>query len=67
MTGKEKILQYNGIISENNIKKNLFILNCPRCELVNAIENKYFSSCGHMNDTGARIFTARILKDFFKK
>ena len=31
------------------------------------IENKYFSSCGHMNDTGARIFTARILKDFFKK
>lgn len=31
------------------------------------IENKYFSSCGHMNDAGARIFTARILKDFFKK
>ena len=31
------------------------------------IENKYFSSCGHMNDTGAKIFTARIIKDFFKK
>jgi hypothetical protein len=31
------------------------------------IENKYFSSCGHMNDTGARIFTARILNDFFNK
>lgn len=31
------------------------------------LENKYFSSCGHMNDTGARLFTARILKDFFKK
>ncbi|KFF18247.1 hypothetical protein [Flavobacterium hydatis] len=30
-------------------------------------EDKYFSSCGHMNDTGARIFTARILKDFFNK
>jgi hypothetical protein len=30
-------------------------------------ENKYFSSCGHMTDTGARIFTARILKDFFNK
>lgn len=29
------------------------------------IENKYFSSCGHMNDTGARMFTARIIKDFF--
>lgn len=31
------------------------------------IENKYFSSCGHMNNTGARIFTARIINDFFKK
>jgi len=31
------------------------------------VENKYFSSCGHMNDIGARMFTARILNDFFKK
>lgn len=31
------------------------------------VENTYFSSCGHMNDTGARLFTARILKDFFNK
>jgi hypothetical protein len=31
------------------------------------VEDKYFSSCGHMTDTGAKIFTARILKDFFKK
>ncbi|SNR49185.1 hypothetical protein [Flavobacterium sp. ov086] len=31
------------------------------------IEDKYFSSCGHMNDAGARMFTARILKDFFNK
>ncbi|KIA99803.1 hypothetical protein OA93_02995 [Flavobacterium sp. KMS] len=30
-------------------------------------EDKYFSSCGHMNDSGARIFTTRILKDFFNK
>lgn len=30
-------------------------------------EGKYFSSCGHMNDFGARMFTARILKDFFNK
>lgn len=29
------------------------------------IGDQYFSSCGHMNDTGARMFTARILKDFF--
>lgn len=31
------------------------------------IEDKYFSSCGHMNDTGARIFTTRIINDFFVK
>ncbi|AYN05183.1 hypothetical protein [Flavobacterium sp. 140616W15] len=31
------------------------------------VEDKYFSSCGHMNDAGAKIFTARILKDFFVK
>jgi len=31
------------------------------------VENKYFSSCGHMNDAGSKIFTARILKDFFNK
>ncbi|OCB70599.1 hypothetical protein B0A79_13640 [Flavobacterium piscis] len=30
------------------------------------IENKYFSSCGHMTNEGARIFTTRIIKDFFK-
>lgn len=31
------------------------------------VENKYFSSCGHMTDAGARMFTARILKDFFNR
>lgn len=31
------------------------------------VEDKYFSSCGHMTDAGARFFTSRILKDFFKK
>jgi len=31
------------------------------------IENKYFSSCGHMNNEGARIFTDRIINDFFEK
>lgn len=28
-------------------------------------EDKYFSSCGHMNADGAKIFTSRILQDFF--
>ncbi|MEN9910277.1 MAG: hypothetical protein RLZZ540_3436 [Bacteroidota bacterium] len=31
------------------------------------LEDKYFSSCGHMNNAGARIFTARIINDFFNK
>ncbi|PWA09948.1 hypothetical protein [Flavobacterium laiguense] len=31
------------------------------------VEDKYFSSCGHLNNTGARLFTAQILKDFFNK
>lgn len=31
------------------------------------VEDKYFSSCGHMNNAGARLFTNRILKDFFNK
>lgn len=29
------------------------------------VEDKYFFSCGHMNESGARIFTERILNDFF--
>lgn len=31
------------------------------------VEDKYFASCGHMTDAGSKIFTARILKDFFNK
>ena len=34
----------------------------------NAVEgDQYFSSCGHMNDKGSRLFTARILKDLFNR
>src|SRR5690606_22334235 len=31
------------------------------------LEDQYFSSCGHMNDRGARIFTGKIIQDFFNK
>ena len=31
------------------------------------VEDKYFSSCGHMNNEGARLFTERIINDFFYK
>src|SRR5690349_8381870 len=44
---KQKILVENGIISEQQIEKRPSILNCPRCSLVNAIENKYCSKCSY--------------------
>jgi integrase/recombinase XerD len=44
---KEQILKRNGIIQQIDIKEKLSILNCPRCELVNAIENKYCSKCSY--------------------
>jgi hypothetical protein len=44
---KEQILKRNGIMKETESKVKLSILNCPRCELVNAIENKYCSKCSY--------------------
>jgi integrase/recombinase XerD len=44
---KQKILVQNGIISEHQIERKPSILNCPRCALVNAIENKYCYKCSY--------------------
>ena len=44
---KSKILEYNGIITESEIKKKQLVSHCPRCELVNAFENKYCSKCSY--------------------
>lgn len=45
---KKKILVQNGIISESEVSKpSPTISECPRCCLVNTIENKYCSSCGY--------------------
>jgi polyhydroxyalkanoate synthesis regulator phasin len=44
---KSKILQRNGIIQETEMKPTPSVLNCPRCELVNAIDNKYCSKCSY--------------------
>ena len=44
---KQKILVQNGIISEQQIEKKSSVLNCPRCSLVNAIDNKYCSKCSY--------------------
>ena len=45
---KQKILVQNGIISEQQIEKRPSILNCPRCGLVNAIDNKFCSKCSYL-------------------
>ena len=42
---KEQILVHNGIISENELKKESSASICPRCSLVNALDNKYCSKC----------------------
>ena len=44
---KYKILEHNGIISEEIQKKKSSISNCPRCNLVNIFENKYCSNCSY--------------------
>ena len=44
---KNKILEYNGIVSEDVQKKKPTISNCPRCNLVNVFENKYCSKCSY--------------------
>ena len=44
---KQKILVQNGIISDQQIEKKPSVLNCPRCSLVNAVDNKYCSKCSY--------------------
>jgi hypothetical protein len=44
---KQKILIQNGIIIPEEIEKKPSILNCPRCSLVNATENKFCSKCAY--------------------
>ena len=44
---KQKILVQNGIILEQQIERKPSILNCPRCSLVNAIDNKYCTKCSY--------------------
>jgi RNase P subunit RPR2 len=44
---KMEILARNGIISKHEIKQKSSVQTCPRCELVNAIDNKYCSKCSY--------------------
>jgi integrase len=44
---KNKILEYNGIITEETQKKKPMQSICPRCDLSNILENKYCSKCSY--------------------
>ena len=44
---KNKILEYNGIITEEIQKKKPMQSICPRCDLSNVLENKYCSKCSY--------------------
>jgi|tagenome__1003787_1003787.scaffolds.fasta_scaffold20972380_3 integrase/recombinase XerD len=44
---KQKILVHSGIIGEDQIKRRRSILVCPRCDDVNATDNKVCSKCAY--------------------
>jgi hypothetical protein len=44
---KQTILVHNGIIPPEGLRSKPSVLNCPRCDLVNVIENKYCSKCSY--------------------
>jgi integrase/recombinase XerD len=44
---KQKILAENGIFLEQDKVKKPSVLDCPRCSLVNVMENKYCSKCSY--------------------
>ena len=44
---KKQILVHNGIIFDNELQRAPSVLGCPRCNLVNVIDNKYCSKCSY--------------------
>ena len=44
---KQKILEHNGIVTPEEMRKKPSVLICARCELTNAVENKYCSGCSY--------------------
>ncbi len=44
---KEKILENNGIFLDTNKVKKSSVIDCPRCEFVNAIEKKFCTKCSY--------------------
>src|SRR5919106_1252594 len=68
---KQKILVQNGIVSEIDANKNLSVLRCPRCTLINAVSNKYCSKCSYPLTPAAyeeiRIDEEKRIQDKYEK
>lgn len=50
---QNKILEQNGIMIGDDLKPKPTITVCPRCEIVNQIENKYCSKCIYLLNSSA--------------
>jgi hypothetical protein len=44
---KRQILVHNGVLTEEEIPKKPSVTFCPRCSLVNALDDKYCSKCSY--------------------
>ena len=44
---KEQILVHNGVITDSQRQKRPSVMECPRCELINAIDSKYCCKCNY--------------------
>lgn len=44
---KQKIMSHNGIAGQKEMEMKAPVLDCPRCELVNSLDNKYCSKCSY--------------------
>ena len=64
---KNKILEYNGIITSEGEKKKPVVSTCPRCDLANAFENKYCSKCSYPLKPEAYDEIRQSEEDRFKK
>jgi hypothetical protein len=51
--------------SKNNMKTTKIYSEIHNLENLIQVD-QYFSSCGHMNDVGARMFTAIVINKFFE-
>jgi hypothetical protein len=50
---RRQILVHNGVLTEDEIQEKSSVMLCPRCSLVNALDNKYCSKCSYPLNSSA--------------